>query len=458
MARRLGAVGAFCTRPTEWFVQCFIQRFISTSLAANTHEQFGANLGLTQSCKLLGRCKVKPTRDKLTGAVLRPGDLAMWLLTAIVAVGWPGRLVSQEVNGAFPETTQRDDTKQQDDTAERNDTKQQDDTAQRDDTAGQDDTAQRDDAPQWDVVELLELPPVRDVWSPPQMRLVRGEIQRFESEQLQLLDSQGDLLTLPSKYVLRVYPRWRTAQAALAHQLFEAGEFQQMVKAVPTALESNLVQWQQRILIAELVQGVEALGKIQAAGAYFLSLSASQPPPLLYSAMPLCWTSREPDQALRDAARQWLQKPDDEAAWLLGASWLLFTEHQPAAQAAIVKLQATSNPVIAQLAVAQGWRLTPPPQTMAELSRWLEFRDKLLPPLQLGPTEFIADRLQRIGELDLAIGEWSRIGSQYGEQAVRARAALGNAAAQLKRLGRDDDAQRFETWMNELEAARAGAK
>lgn len=311
---------------------------------------------------------------------------------------------------------------------------------------------------QWDVVELIETQTRRDVWSPSQRRQLLGEIQRFESEQLELVDREGVTHTLPSKYVLSVQPRWRTAEAAQAHQLFQAGKFEELVKAVPTALESDLVQWQQRMLIAELVQAVEGLGKPQAAGAYFLSLAGSQPPPLLYATMPLCWTSRDPDQALREGARKWLQKADDEAARLLGASWLLFTDQQPAAQSAITKLQASTNPVIAQLAVAQGWRLIPPPQTMSELNRWLEFRDKLLPPLQLGPTEFIADRLQRIGELELAFGEWSRIGSQYNDQPVRARAALRSAAAQLKRLGRDDDAQRFETWMNELGSTGDGSR
>lgn len=311
---------------------------------------------------------------------------------------------------------------------------------------------------QWDVVELIELQTRHDVWSPAQRRQLLGEIQSFESEQLELVDREGVTHSLPSKYVLSVQPRWRTAEAARAHQLFKAGKFEELVKAVPMALESDLVQWQQRMLIAELVQAVEGLGKPQAAGAYFLSLARSQPPPLLYATMPLCWTSRDPDQALRDGARQWLQRADDDAARLLGASWLLFTDQQPAAQSAITKLQASSNPVIAQLAVAQGWRLIPPPQTMSELNRWLEFRDKLLPPLQLGPTEFIADRLQRIGELELAFGEWSRIGSQYSDQPVRARAALGSAAAHLKRLGRDDDAQRFETWMNELGSTGDGSR
>jgi len=315
--------------------------------------------------------------------------------------------------------------------------------------SAQDSPAQLDE-PAWDVVELIELSTKRDVWSPPRTLQLLGEIKRFESEQLDLIDRDGSERTVPSKYVLRVVPHWRTAEAAQAHQLYVDGEFDELLKAVPAALESNLVQWQQRLLIAELVQAVEGQGKTRAAGAYFLTLAASNPPPMLFASMPLCWTTREPDPVLRDAALRWLEKKDDDAARLLGASWLLFTDEQAAAQQALAQLQSSPHATISQLAVAQGWRRVPPPQTMADLHRWFEFRDKLLPPLQLGPTEFMADRLQRIGQVELAIGEWSRIGSQYADQPLRCQQALGDAAAQLKRLGRDEEAQRFETWKKEL--------
>lgn len=307
------------------------------------------------------------------------------------------------------------------------------------------------DASAWDVVELVELSAKRDVWNPPRTLQLLGEIKRFESEQLALIDGDGNERTVPSKYVVRVVPRWRTVEAAQAHQLYVDGKFDELLEAVPAALESNLVQWQQQMLIAELIQAVDGLGKPRAAGAYFLTLAESRPPPMLFASMPLCWTTREPDQALRDGALKWLDKKDDDAARLLGASWLLFTDEQAAAQRALTQLHASSNSVIAQLAVAQGWRRVPPPQTMADLNRWFEFRDKLLPPLQLGPTEFMADRLQRIGQIELAIGEWSRMGSQFTDQPLRTQRALGEAAAQLKRLGRDDEAQRFETWVKELQ-------
>lgn len=316
--------------------------------------------------------------------------------------------------------------------------------------SAQDLPSARDDSA-WDVVELIELSGKRDVWNPPRTLQLLGEIKRFESEQLDLIDRSGSERTVPSKYVVRVMPRWRTAEAAQTHQLYVDGKFDELLKAVPAALESNLVQWQQQMLIAELVQAVAGQGKPRAACAYFLTLAESKPPPMLYASMPLCWTACEPDQVLRDGALKWLEKKDDDAARLLGASWLLFTDEQAAAQQALTQLQASPNTVIAQLAVAQGWRRVPPPQTMVDLNRWFEFRDKLLPPLQLGPTEFIADRLQRIGQIELAIGEWSRIGSQHADHPLRAQQALGDAATQLKRLGRDEEAQRFEAWKKELQ-------
>ncbi|MCA9180666.1 MAG: hypothetical protein KDA51_04415, partial [Planctomycetales bacterium] len=83
--------------------------------------------------------------------------------------------------------------------------------------SAQDSPAQLDE-PAWDVVELIELSTKRDVWSPPRTLQLLGEIKRFESEQLDLIDRDGSERTVPSKYVLRVVPHWRTAEAAQAHQ------------------------------------------------------------------------------------------------------------------------------------------------------------------------------------------------------------------------------------------------
>lgn len=289
----------------------------------------------------------------------------------------------------------------------------------------------------------------RDPWIVPEPVELLGEIKQFDGERLALQQSDGSARTVPSPQIVSLTPHWRTAAAAQAHQLFVERRYADVVTAVPLALKSNLVQWQQRLLIAELVQAVEALGNTRAAGLYFLSLHKSNAPPMLYAAMPLCWTVREADEALLEQAQQWLSD-ESEAAQLMGASWLLLSDQGSAAKQALAKLLTSQNSAIAQLSRAQGWRLIAPPQTMSELNGWLASRDRLIAPLQLGPTEFIADRLMRIGRHDLAMGQWIRIAHEHADHPHRVLQALQSAHTQLSRMQRPDEAQRLEVWIKTL--------
>jgi hypothetical protein len=303
--------------------------------------------------------------------------------------------------------------------------------------------------PAADQVAYMGLTAEVDPWDPQIPVLLTGEVKQLDGDRLALLESDGSPRTVPSAQIVSIAPRWRTAAAAEAHTLFVERKYKAVVAAVPTALKSDLVQWQQRLLIAELVQSVEALGETRLAGNYFLSLAKSNPPQMLYADIPLCWTVAQPDEALIAEAHKWLLD-ENESAQLLGASWLLLSEPGSQAKPVLGQLRSSKNSAIAQLATLQGWRLTPPPQTMSELTRWLEYRDRLIPPLQLGPTEFIADRLMRIGRTDLALGQWMRIASQHADHPHRCAQALKAAAAQLQRAGRAEEAQRLEPWINSL--------
>ncbi len=309
--------------------------------------------------------------------------------------------------------------------------------------------AQDHDPRESDLVEYVGSAERLDAWSTRETVQLRGQIREFDYDKLVLLQNDGSSRTLASAQVSKVLPVWRNAVAASTHQLMVERKYRDVYRTVPEALKSDLVQWQQRILIADLVQAADALGNQQAACVVFLSLAKSNAPPLLYNCIPLCWTALEPSPALVQSASKWLGS-EDEVEKLIGASWLLLGEQQSAASQALTQLRSSENLVVAQMAVAQSWRMLPPPKTMVELPAWLSFRDKLLPPLQLGPTELIADRLMRVGETDLAIGQWMRIASVHADQYHRAAAALELAAAQLKRLGRDEEAKRLEPWVSEL--------
>ncbi len=308
-------------------------------------------------------------------------------------------------------------------------------------------TARCQDA--WDRVLVQPSATQADVWESLPVEVIQGRVSGMNSKQLSMVDDQGQPRTVDCQRMQSVELAWKSPAVIDALELLAKRETQSGVNALYAA-STQLPGWQQQLLVGKIVQAADAVGNPRTTGVLFLKLVASQPPACLYADIPLCWTIREPDAALAAAARQWLSAEED-AAQLLGASWLLFGAESELARRKLNALQASSDAVIGQLAVAQSWRLVPPPDTLNELPKWLQFRDGLLEPLQLGPTEFIADRMQRIGETELAIGQWMRIATLHADRYHRALAAVENAAASLRRLGRESQAQQLETWMQELD-------
>ncbi len=288
-----------------------------------------------------------------------------------------------------------------------------------------------------------------DPWAPPVVRRLTGSITQFDAQRLVWADPDGQVQEVASDRVQRVTPAWENARASSASELVDAHQYRAAVSAIQEALKSGVPRWQQRILISRLVQSLDALGNPRTAGIIFLNLTATDPPAMLYADMPLCWTVREPDKALEAAAIEWLAG-DDEHGQLLGASWLLFGQEGERARRTLAQLRSSSNSTLASLAVVQSWRLVPPPQTRAQLPDWIEYRDQLLSPLQLGPTEFLADRLMRIGEPDLAIGQWMRIATMHGDRYHRAAGALESVVSELQRQGRQEESQRLKPWIEQL--------
>ncbi len=291
-----------------------------------------------------------------------------------------------------------------------------------------------------------------DVWNPPAADRLTGTIEEFNDQSI-IFMANGQRRELPSNRVAWIQPVWKSPEAVEAHRLFTERRYKEAIVAIPVAVKSNIPRWQQRLLIAEIVDSAVALGSFKGACGVFLdSLAPNQPPAMLYSSLPLCWTSEEPDQTLRQAASEWLAS-DNEHAQLLGTSWLLLGADSQQAQRKLMQLQNSKLETIAQLAVAQAWRLVAPPETETRLLAWFEYRDRLLTPLQVGPTEFLADRLSRIGRNELAIGQWSRIASVNRESYHRSSRALQTAQQRLQELGRTEEAKRLQSWIEQLKSA-----
>ncbi len=290
----------------------------------------------------------------------------------------------------------------------------------------------------------------RDIWNLHEGFYFEGSIQEFNATRLVFLDAKGQKRELESYRVERVEPVWGSAQAVEVHRAFCARRYSEITKTLNAALASGIPHWQQRLLTGQLVDAADALGRTSSACVFFLELAKHDPPPMLYATMPLCWTAREPDKALQTAAEKWLTSVNDHEG-LLGSSWLLNSHRTDEAKQRLEKLKAGTNKILAQLATAQLWRLVSPPETKSNLANWFEFRDRMLLPLQIGPTEFLADRLGRVSMSELAVGEWTRIATLHLERYHRASLALEAARNLLQRENRPLEAERYAAWIEQLQ-------
>lgn len=302
------------------------------------------------------------------------------------------------------------------------------------------------------------LPRSANLWSPHPTLVLTGKIEKLDQVSVEFISSEnGQRRKLPSDRIERVEVNWETPAAAEAHARFVKREYVAVLKNNDEVLRAGgFPRWQQVILLTEIVQSFEAIGKPEAAGKYFLVLAQQSPPDFLFATIPLNWNSRESSPAMSKAAKEWLEDKD-EVAGLLGASWLLLGEQGAQAKQRLQKLQSSTNRVVARMAAVQLWRTVPPTETASRMEKWLEARDSLSLPMQLGPTEFLAERFSRVDRPALAIGEWLRIAATYAEHSHRAALALEQAGERLSRTEfseKDSQVSSARAWREELQSSK----
>jgi hypothetical protein len=261
-------------------------------------------------------------------------------------------------------------------------------------------------------------------------------------------NSLSKRLRFPSDQVESVEPFWSGELTPKLVQLFDQGMYREFIRLLQDADLTPIPQWQQLLLLEMVVRAVGALQGPTAAAGPFLRLADSAPD-FLHASMPLCWTFAELDRDFEAKCRGWLDS-SSESAQLLGASWLIHGPESSRAVEVIKRLQSSSRTAISQLSVAQAWRIVTPPETMSHLNKWVATRDKMLAPLALGPTEFLVERLVRIGQPDLALGQALWIITIRPADKARASRLLDQSAQLLLAGGYQSEAERVMDWRKDL--------
>jgi hypothetical protein len=236
--------------------------------------------------------------------------------------------------------------------------------------------------------------------------------------------------TFPGDNVVGLEPGWKLEAFAEVHQLYAAGKFSEVLQQGQAALKlSGVPRWQQRLLVAEMVQSACAMGQRAVAGRVFGYLAKDSPPDLLLATIPLPWADEalNAGNAIAAEAAKWMEDESD-AMKLLGASWSLSGPLRPRAMEILQTLTKSESPILAGYAKAQLWRTVPPDSIRSgELPKWIELRDALPLASQAGPTVLLGMRLEQAGEKEMAIAEWLRVATLHPDRFHLHRMAIERA-------------------------------
>jgi hypothetical protein len=271
--------------------------------------------------------------------------------------------------------------------------------------------SQAQDAVPKSVSKLWLAPPEgsADAWEKRGVEVRSVEVLDFDERDILVVEANGAKLRLDANKLQAVEVHWGSEAAQKAHEAFRSQDHSGAIERAKAAIGENVIpRWQQKILAVEMTDSLVGLKQLGAAGRVFVSLCRESPPAFLYSSIPLNFINDRPDSLLAGQSEEWIENSSSEVAQLLGASWLLGTNRDELAKASLGKLARSKNQTIAQLAVAQTWRGANPKEVADSYAAWRIQRDRMLPPLQLGPTMTIAYKLERANLKEAALDEWLR--------------------------------------------------
>jgi hypothetical protein len=245
--------------------------------------------------------------------------------------------------------------------------------------------------------------------------------------------------------------------AAEFHNLFVQREYASAIKRGAESMkQAGTPVWQQRIILAEMIESMMAIGKPYLACQLYISLAKENSPQLLLSTIPLSWgdDKLEADNAkIQQAASDWLLS-DNESIQLLGAGWLLTGSKRLLAIETLKGLSKSKTMWIASYARCQLWRIAPPAEIQSNLlPKWIAERDRLPFAMQTGPTMLLAHRMSQAGESMLASSEWLRVATLHADRYHFANRAWIKAIESLTSIGKKEDADRAKK-MHEQFAGR----
>ena len=271
--------------------------------------------------------------------------------------------------------------------------------------------------------------------------VILGEVLEYSSAGV-TIKADGKTHTYPARLLQRIETR-RTEAQLQGDSLFASGDFPGALAAYRRARDEDPRGWVDREITAQIVWCYRAEGRPTFAAAEFLLLVRADPATPYFDCIPLSWFSSFRSQSIERAAQGWLREETMPAAVLLGASYLLHTQHASTALAKLQALARSGDENVASLARAQAWRPAVISVQASQVERWQQMVEEMPAKLRAGPYFVVGQGWTRAGNLEKAALALARIPILYPNHRELAARALFDTASALGKLGRHAEANRL---------------
>lgn len=248
--------------------------------------------------------------------------------------------------------------------------------------------------------------------------------------------------TFPAKHVVEIQTS-QTEAHTRGINLLAAGQADEAIGELETALKKETRVWVRREIVATLVRAALRRGDFAAAGVRFQALVKSDPETRHFRLIPLIWGPEKISVDVCEQARGWLAGAS-EPGRLIGAS-LLYTDPESGrdARAILKKLASSADPRIQPLAQMQAWReeaLGGKPGKL-QTAQWQRRIDELSEDLRAGPNYLLGRAYAARHDYELAAATllWLPLVDDHDHR-LAARALL-EAGAALDKIGQHEEAR-----------------
>ena len=260
---------------------------------------------------------------------------------------------------------------------------------------------------------------------------VKGTVLEYTGRELRVRLPGGREQQLDGGKVIEVTTTWGPA-VQRGDAEFAKGNYLQASRAYRDGLPAEMRIWARRRILAQVVWCLRYQGQTRAAIETFLAIYESDPTTQFLPAIPLSWSTSQPDPALQHYAEDLLDD-SSPAARLVGASWLLTSGSRGKALRELRAIDDT-DARITFLAQAQLWRILIGRVTADETIPWQQRIDLMPSEIRAGPYFLLGKALAEAGEPQDAALAFMRVPILYPPERLLAASALFAAGQQLEHL------------------------